>query len=214
MRLLPASAPRGFTLLELMIVILIFVMVAMLVVPAVEGATGIRTREEAGKLAGTIRAMYGEAVLSGKTCRLVMDLDERAYWPECGQGRVKIRKIEESIRGIRVDEQLDEALKEDEDEEKKRVEARNAFGKYEAGLAPKRMLPEGVVFEGVWTQHQEEPYVGGQAYLYFFPHGQTEKAYVWLGDGSDTYTVMVKAMTGRTSVAAEKVPVPDRDLAR
>src|SRR5690606_4942757 len=85
-----ASASRGFTLIELGIVIGIFALLAAVVVPSIEAAFGVKTREEAGKVAGSIRAMYGESVLSGRTCRLVFDLESRAYWPECAQGRVAV----------------------------------------------------------------------------------------------------------------------------
>lgn len=205
-----ATGARGFTLIELMIVLLIFTLVALIVIPSVEGAVGIKLREEAGALGGTIRAMYGEAVLQGKTCRLVMDLDARAYWPECSDGKAKLKPIEQSIGGIRAADDAKDALGDDEDEEKRRVAQRNAFSSYSAALAARHTLPEGVAFESVWTQHQEEPWVGGQAVLYFFPHGQSEKAYIYLTDGDETYTVTVHPMTGRTKVAAEKLPLPDR----
>ncbi len=205
-----AARARGFTLIELMIVMLIFALVAMVVVPSVENAVGIRLREEAGTLAGTVRAMYGEAVLQGKTCRLVMDLDARAYWPECAEGQAKLKRVEQSLSGIRAEDDAKDALRDDEDEEKRRVDQRNAFSSYQASLANRHTLPDGIAFESVWTQHQEEAWVGGQAVLYFFAHGQSEKAYLYLTDGDETYTVTVHPMTGRTKVTAEKLPLPDR----
>lgn len=198
---------RGYTLLELTVVIAIFAMLAMVVVPAVQSAMGVKLREEAGKVGGTIRAMYGESALSGRTCRVVFDLDEAAYWPECAAGKVAIQKREESIRGARVVE-VDDLLAGDQDDEILRMEQRNAFSRFESGLAPRRSLPDGVEFEKVWTEHQEEPYVSGQAFLYFFPQGRTEEAYVYLTDGDDTYTVIVSPITGRTRAEAERVELP------
>lgn len=205
----PSSHARGYTLLELTVVIGIFAMLAMIVVPSVQAAMGVKVREEAGKLGGAIRAMYGESALSGKTCRLVVDLDESSWWPECAQGKAKIQKMEASSRGARLDEEVQDALFGEEDEERRRVEERNAFSEFTHGLAPKHKLPEGITLQSVWTQHQEEPYVSGQAYLYFFPQGQTEKAYLYLTDGDDTYTVIVSPVSGRTKVFAEKVELPE-----
>lgn len=207
---------RGFTLIELTIVVGIVVMSALIVVPAIEGAMGVKTREEAGRIAGAVRAMYGEAALSGKTCRLAIDIDEGAWWPECAEGKVAIRRVEESTRGARVEEKVDQVFGgADEDAARKQVEARKAFAAYEAGLAPRVKLPDRVKVGGVWTQHQTEVYTKGTAYLYFFPHGQTETAYLYLtDDGEDTYTIRVDPMTGRTRVDAEKIPVPDRLVPR
>lgn len=212
MSLLPSNS-RGFTLLELLVVIGLVVAMAVAVVPSIEGVMGVKTREEVGKIAGSIRAMYGEAALSGSTCRLVFDLDEGAWWPECGPGRVRIARKEESRRGARVEEKVrDLAVTDEEKAAREQVDSKKAFGSHESALAPVRRLPEGTVFDGVWTQHQTEAYTSGTAYLYFFPHGQTERAYIWVGHGDDVYTVVVDPMTGRTKVAGEKLRVPDREM--
>lgn len=209
----PTANARGFTLLELLVVIGLVVALAMAVVPSIEGVMGVKTREEVGKIAGSIRAMYGEAALSGSTCRLVFDLDESSWWPECGQGRVRVARKEESRRGARVEEEArDLAVSEEEKAARQQVEARKAFSSHQSTLAPVRRLPEGTFFDGVWTQHQTEPYTEGKAFLYFFPHGQTERAYIWVGHGDDVYTVVVDPMTGRSKVSPEKLRVPDREM--
>lgn len=206
---------RGFTLIELGIVVGILALAAMLVVPSVEAAFGVKTREEAGKVAGTIRAMYGEAVLSGRTCRLVFNLDEGSYWPECAEGRVRVKGEEESLRGKRVEEEKDKFTgTEEERAARQQIEAKNAFSGYESGLAPKRTVPGSVQLSGVWTQHQTEPYAAGTAYLYFFPNGQSERAYVYVSDDSDTFTIIVNPMTGRAKVFPEKIEVSDREMRR
>lgn len=208
---LPSATSRGFTLLELLVVIGVVVAMAMAVVPSIEGVMGVKTREEVGKIAGSIRAMYGEAALSGSTCRIVFDLDEGAWWPECGQGRVRVSRKEESRRGARVEEKArDLAVTDEEKAAREQVESKKAFSSREAALVPVRRLPEGTTFDGVWTQHQTETYTKGTAYLYFFPHGQSERAYIWVAHGDDVYTVVVDPMTGRTKVAGEKLRVPDR----
>lgn len=205
----PAGS-RGFTLIELGLVVGILVLVAMVAIPSIEAAFGVKTREEVAKVAGSVRAMYGESVLSGRTCRLVFDLGERSFWPECAEGRIAVKAEEESIRGKRVEEEKRDLGGTDEEvAARELVEKKNAFSAYQANLAPKRQLPEGVEFESVWTQHQTEPYTEGQAYLYFFPNGQSERAYLYVTDGSDTYTIIVNPMTGRTRVEPEKIEVPD-----
>lgn len=207
------ASSRGFTLIELGMVIGILVLIAAIAVPSLEAVFGVKTREEVTRIAGSIRAMYGESVLSGRTCRLVFDLEEGAYWPECAEGKVRVAAMEDSLRGKRVEEKArDFGGTEEEKEARSQVEARNAFAAYSAGLAPRRTLREGVSLESVWTQHQSEPYTAGQAYLYFFPGGRSERAYLHVGDGSDTWTIIVDPATGRARVLPEKVPVPSKEL--
>ncbi len=210
-----ARGSRGFTLIELGMVIGILALAALVVVPSIEAAFGVKTREEAGKVAGSIRAMYGESVLSGKTCRLVFDLDNREYWPECAEGRVRVAAMEESSRGKRIDEDDDEGMgTEEQREARSQLKQRTAFGGYESGLAPKRSLPESVQLSAVWTQHQSDPYEAGTAYLYFFPNGQSERAYIYVSDEDSTFTIIVNPMTGRAKVVPEWVDVPDQERVR
>jgi len=210
-----ARASRGFTLIELGVVVGILALVALVVVPSIEAAFGVRTREEAARLAGAIRAMYGESVLSGNTCRLVFDLDEGVYWPECARGRVAVVGAEESVRGARVEEGKDFFVGTEEQEQARRqVMERSAFAGFTSGLAPRRQLPEPVILDAVWSQHQPEPYTAGTAFLYFFPNGQTERAYIYVGDETDTYTIVVNPMTGRTRVLPERVEIPREELRR
>lgn len=196
-----------------MVVVGIVVAIGFAVVPAIGGVLGVRTREEVGKIAGTIRAMYGEAAIGGSTCRLVFDLDEGSWWPECGPGRVRVAAKEESLRGARVEErERDYPGTDEEKAAREQVQAKNSFSSYSSTIAKTRRLPDGTSFDGVWTQHQSEVYAKGKAYLYFFPHGQTERAYIYVGSGNDVYTIIVNPMTGRAKIEAAQVPVPDREL--
>jgi len=209
-----SRAPRGFTLIELGVVIGILALSAMIVIPTLSAVLGVKTREQVTKVAGTIRAMYGQAVLSGQTCRLVFDIDGGSYWPECAEGRVRVKAMEESLRGERIEEEEDELGDSPEDQARRQVRDRATFSAYEAALAPRSKLPEGIVFDSIWTQHQPEPYSAGKAYLYFFPSGRTERAYLHIASEDDVYTVIVNPMSGRTKVAPERIAVPDEVLHR
>jgi len=49
----------------------------------------------------------------------------------------------------------------------------------------------------------------GTVYVYFFPGGRAQRAYVPLADGSNLYTVVGETFTGRARVAIGKVEVRD-----
>jgi general secretion pathway protein H len=128
---------------------------------------------------------------------------------------VRVDGVEESLRGKRIDDDKgsDRGTVE-EREAREQIERRNAFSAFETGLAPRRAVPESVKISAVWTQHQTEVYEAGTAYLYFFPNGQSERAYIYVSDDDSDFTIIVNPMTGRAKVHPERIDVPDREMSR
>lgn len=54
----------------------------------------------------------------------------------------------------------------------------------------------GIKAKEVWVQHRDDSVTTGQASIYFFPLGSSEKAIVELTDGGDVYSVKVHGLTG------------------
>jgi len=76
------SNKRGFTLVELAVVIFILALTASLTMPLL-GNVGDAGLHSAGRrLAGTIKYLYNEAVLEKKIYRLTFDLDHAVYRAE------------------------------------------------------------------------------------------------------------------------------------
>ena len=55
---------------------------------------------------------------------------------------------------------------------------------------------------------QRSPVKHGTAFLYFFPQGFTEKAQVWVRQGSNTWTLTISPLTGKTVIHTEDLEVP------
>ncbi|MFM7143696.1 MAG: prepilin-type N-terminal cleavage/methylation domain-containing protein [Alphaproteobacteria bacterium] len=73
----------GFTMLEILIVLVIIAMAAALVAPAIDG--GLRAREVRSavrRVAGTLRGLQGQAIQSGKPRRAVLDASSGQLVPE------------------------------------------------------------------------------------------------------------------------------------
>ncbi len=92
------------------------------------------------------------------------------------------------------------------------------FGAFEeentlTGLAKPVSLPEGVHVSYVRTADDLEPITKGQASLYFFPRGRTQKAHIQItsDDGSVAYTLKIEPLTGRVTVVdtLEDLVLPD-----
>jgi general secretion pathway protein H len=71
---------QGFTIVELMVVLVIFAIGLVLGAVALGGIAGAKTREGAGKLATAVRYTYNLAAINNKTYALYLNLDENSYY--------------------------------------------------------------------------------------------------------------------------------------
>jgi len=72
---------RGFTLIELMVVIFLIALFSALVIPRLPDIDAGGPERGARRIAGTIKFLYNEAALTGKEHRLIFDLDANALRP-------------------------------------------------------------------------------------------------------------------------------------
>ncbi|MEW5740064.1 MAG: type II secretion system protein [Myxococcota bacterium] len=227
-----ARAPRGLTLIEITVALGIIVVLFAAVVFGVGALTGAKARESAAELAGTIRALYDSAALSGRTCRLVFELpgerdeDGAVTWrAECAKGSVTAgAKRDDELRAANEKDKRDRRDEDDERfrplasdsaptvqelqaREQSRVEEQAKFSSFSSDDVVEKTLPSNVRVE-VWTQKQRQPVKHGTAYLYFFPQGYTEKAQVWVRQGDNAWTLTISSLTGKTVIHNEDLEVP------
>ncbi|MCP3097677.1 prepilin-type N-terminal cleavage/methylation domain-containing protein [Myxococcus sp. K15C18031901] len=228
-------AQRGLTLIEISIALIIVALLFSAAVMGIGTITGAKAKGAAAELAGTIRSLYDSAALRGKTCRLVFEIpeakEEKAtrYHAECAESAVTTsrdrdtalrdenRDREQTRRSRRTGDREERsylasggtAPTTDElmEGEKLRVESASRFSSFTSEELAARDLPSDVRVS-VWTRQQKEPVESGVAYLYFFPQGYTEKAYVYLSQGDNTWTLDVSPLTGKVNIAGEALEVP------
>jgi len=196
------AAQRGFTLVELMIVVGVIALATAAVVPALSSVTGANARSAAGDLAGSLRYLFDTAALRHATCRMALDLDGRAYWAECAKGRAGVARKPEDAPS---DEELQRRFPDEEDAEQRRLLGQSRFGSFSDRLMPRRELPGSVAFGAIRLEGRQDPVEKGTAYVYFFPGGQAQRAFVPVADGSYLYTVVLEPFTGRARVVTGKV---------
>ncbi len=73
---------RGFTLVELSIVLLVIGLVLGIVVPRFQSFLEVDLKSASRRLAGAIKYTYDRAIFTHNTMRLFMDLKENTYWTE------------------------------------------------------------------------------------------------------------------------------------
>jgi len=222
------------TLIELSIALAIVAVLFSAVVITAGALTGTKAKSSAAELAGVIRSLYDSAGLRGKTCRLVFQLPTAKqegpvrYWAECAAGNVTTSRARDEL--LQQDRQkLAELASRPQSspptarptssstyqpnlqdlmaQERDRVEAAARFSIYTAPEITARQLPSAVKLS-VWTKHQREAVSSGIAYLYFFPQGFTEKAMIFVGQGSNVWTISVQPLTGKAIIVGEQLEVP------
>lgn len=200
--------PRGLTLIELLVVLAIVASVALMAGPALSGVTGANARKAAGELAGSMRALFDVAALRNATCRMALDLEKRTFWAECAPGRAASRP-DTAEEDEESDESLGMRFSDEADPEIRRVLARSEFGKFKDRLIPERELPGAAKFGAIHLEGRRDAVETGTVYVYFFPGGQAQRAWVPVVDGKNLFTVVTEPFTGRARVVSGKVEVKD-----
>jgi general secretion pathway protein H len=200
----PARRDRGLTLIELLVVLAIVAAASLMVVPAVSSVTGANAKKAAGELSGSMRALFDVAALRNATCRMVVDLDARTFEAECAPGAAAVRPGADEDED---DEELGVRFADEADPEIRRVLARSAFGKFTDRLIQKRELPGSAKFGPVHLEGRRDAVESGIVYVYFFPGGQAQRAWVPVVDGKHIFTVVTEPFTGRARVVSGAVEV-------
>lgn len=77
---------RGFTLLELLLVLVLLGFSSLIVLPSIErGLRGLGVRRSAIQLAATARELHRQALSEGTLRRLIFDPEENSYQPWPGE---------------------------------------------------------------------------------------------------------------------------------
>jgi general secretion pathway protein H len=196
---------RGFTLIELLVVLAVIVAVAAAAAPALGSITGANARQAAGEVAGAMRHLFDTAALRHQTCRLVLDVDARAWSAECAPGAVGLSRRAGAAEEDAKD--LEARFPDEKDAELRRLLAKTRFGAFEDRLVAKKELPGRAGFGKIHLEGRREDVTEGKAYVHFFPGGRAQRAYVPIADGDHLYTVVLEPMTGKARVVAGPVEV-------
>ena len=197
---------RGFTLIEVLIVVSVIAVMAFAAAPAVNSFTGANARASASEIAGAYRYLFDTAALRHQTCRMVLDLDSREWWAECTAAAPGGRRTQPVMGkdGVAEDDEasLARSFSDEPDAEKRKFLARARFAEFKDQQVKRRKLRGGATFEKVWTPRQRDPQQKGKAYVYLYPQGVADKAQIPVADGSSVYTVVTQPFTGRARVVS------------
>ena len=212
---------RGFTLLEILVVLVLLSLLIAVAVPALGALSGVHLRSQTGLLTGAIRDTYARTALQGRSSRMVMDFDKNAWWIEEADAVARLHStklgVDKDGKGKLdpVDERLEDIdANTDDEEDRTKLELLGPppFKPVEGEDGQPHPLPADVRFKSIWAEHLDDKLQGGQVALYFFPGGFTEEALITLTDddqGERTLTLVVSSLTGEVDVVDEEPRVPE-----
>ena len=209
MRLNPKKpVPKGFTVLEVGIALVLLGLILGVSIPAVNALSGAELKKQIGMFHGLIREVYARTALSGVSHRLVMDMDRSVYWVEQTEGKVLLaeRAQELSNEGKAALDIIDERvadLEADDDDPKASTMLKllkgPAWNRVDSEMGQERQMHPDVRFAGIWVDHLAERAKSGQVALHFYPGGYSQDALISLTDDEDAdrvYTLNIQALTG------------------
>ena len=216
----------GFTLVELLVVLVILGLMAGMSIRGLRTLTKSDLRASTSRLSGAIRYLFDRASTTGKYHRLVIDVDEGRYWAEVSDDKFYIPREPETEASVKKLAELQADMDESDRRKAEMAEAsggfdmskvqaqdfrpkRVRFGAFkETTLKPVKMKNTKVM--DVYTPRVADLVTTGRAYVYFFPLGQAEPAIVHLSDagGETIYSLVVHPITGRVRIYNEYVKAP------
>lgn len=174
MRTIRASKPGGFTLIEILAVILILGLLMSLLLPALGAGGGRQLRQQGDRIAARLELARQRAVVTGKPHRVVLDLEQGAFAVEWLVSEARARGSEEEESAPLDDEPFELDLSPPtQDVLDYHPIPSAAFG----GWA---VLDNGYFFEGVDTS--EGWIESGEVYVVFDWDGTTDASQIIVSD--------------------------------
>lgn len=210
---------RGVTLVEVLIVVAIIGVTSGLAVVGSGVADSARLRRSAVMIASAIRIAYGHANATSHPVRLVFNLENRTVGIEEAEGQLWLSKNDRTGGAAAATDAERKAVEEAESIVKGPRAPRPSFKPVKAfGFSAEKgkqgkELERNIRFVQIETSHEEDAAKKDQAYLYFWPGGQTERAAIQLSVGGstrdgDVLTILVSPLTGKAEMKKGKVSMP------
>lgn len=196
-----ALRSRGFSLLELMVVIVLLGLLMTIAIPSVRALNSTDLKNEITTIAGLTSEVYARAAISGKTHRINFDLDNQNYWVEEKEGDAGTVSPD-----LGYEELMRERVKmvTSEDEQDKLHQFLPNYKAVPGVLGEKHTLDSSLVIYGAWTEPMEEVSRSGLISIYFFSGGYTQVAFVSLAkkeqEADTAMYVALSPLTGNVEI--------------
>lgn len=176
-----ARGERGMTLIELVVVLAIIAIMFIVGAVGISAIRGADVDATASVVAGAMTYVSSLAVHENKTYRLVLDMDQKAYWVEHVDTEDPCARFLPDDVDVGLDPEGEPAPTPREQEgDEELAEPAVAFSQTRGDLLKGRFEP-GTNVAAILTSHHDQVQEGGRAAVYFYPNGYAERALIWIG---------------------------------
>lgn len=191
---------KGFTLLELMIVLVIIAGVAFILVPTIFSKSNRELRSEIRRFSLMSKEIRNQALLRRATFRLVFDVEPKThytrYWVDAAQDKILIDDPEERLKFIKDRQSFDE-------DEELAYQQKNPFKLDKKFTSEKgKEFPGSLRVKKIQLQGIKEDFTEGEIAIHFFPEGLVELAVVQIESEDEglKWTLATSPLTGAIDV--------------
>jgi prepilin-type N-terminal cleavage/methylation domain-containing protein len=193
----------GFTLIELVFVIILIALITTIAIPKVSSTLGLSIKSNVLQVSGFLQAAYQQAILTHKKIRISFNMDTGEYWAENPVDAEPIALIDEATN---LDEILNTFRKRseedptpDEEEQKKRDAA--AFQRIETAVVKSDKIDSSIKFKSIIFPGKDETVNGGIVSFFISGSGINEEVVFYLAHEDDNvYSIIFPPMTGKPTV--------------
>ncbi len=187
-RILRATKSKGFSLIEILIVIALLALITAVGIPSINNAFRTSKESFARKMAITLREARDRAMLTDKLVRLRIDLDNQEYW------------LEEAPSNYLLPKPPERGLSEREREAQKQKEE-STFRLLKEITSEKVKLPNGLKLVEVISPRSKLPMKEGIADVYFYNNGSADGVAIHLEDDDNVkQSLKLHPVTGHSKL--------------
>jgi general secretion pathway protein H len=174
------SPEKGFTLIELILVLVIIGFLTSLVAPAITSLAGLKLKTATRKMAAGLRYARSQAVTTGSEYQVIFDIEK---------GEMIVESLQEEEKPYSDDYEDGE---EEEEVSAKRMKKRKTY------TIPKEVRLARVVIDG-------EEITEDQAWIDFYPNGSCSGGEIFLMDEKEReYRIALEFITGVVKITEEE----------
>jgi general secretion pathway protein H len=180
------SKDKGFTLIELILVLVIIGFLTALVAPAITSLTGLKLKTTARRMAAGLRYARSQAVTTGGDYQVTFNIEK---------GEMIIESLKEKEERYYRDEDGEEEEYDGEGEDEdlpKRIKERKTY------TMPKQVKLARVVIDG-------EEFTEEEVWIDFYPNGSCSGGEIFLMDEKEReYRIALEFLTGIVKITEEE----------
>lgn len=186
---------NGFTLIELILVLVIMGLLSALVTPAITSLTGLKLKTAARKVAAGLRYARSQAVATGSDYQVVFNLEK-------GEMTIESLKEEEETYYNREDVEQEEYRGKVEEKTIEEEDVPKKVKKKKTYRLPEEVMLAKVIVEGEEiTEYDDE----AETWIDFYPNGSCSGGEIFLADERErTYRIALNFLTGIVEITEEE----------